>query len=805
MNVLWLRRCAALLTPLFFLTAMLTAASPAVAQQRVTMKSGMLHYSGERGDENLTRLPSLEALTMTDVASKPVVMIPDGLRYVFVAFNNVAEVSEPRPASFERIEIPQMVPSGGSVLGNAGPVIRRPPFDSHGRRVLTMASAQGPVNLLQGVTEINPRYVKVMGLGLIDGEKYKPIISDMRFRTNSIPADELRGMIYPHINMNDAQQRLRVYKLFVQAARYSDASDELQSIMKQFPDLSELKDQEKALIQISAQEYLNEIDRRAAAGQHNLVITRLQNFPQEGIAGETLIRVRDKLKTYEETLQQRDRILAALERDLSEIEEPEFKKVVEEVVTEIRETMRVSTLPRLVDYDRLKDDKSLPVDQRYALALSGWVLGQGFTKARTLSVAVSAYKTRKLVERYMRASSAEERKTLLKMINEEEAGTPEFLARIVQNMPPIGQAPQPMAGAPPGFHELTCRGASPDSPPVTYYVQLPPEYDPRRFYPTIVALNGQNAPPQGQIDWWCGPPLADGSRPGQATRHGYIVVAPQWSSNGAVTYQFSPEEHAAVLNSLRDATKRFSIDTDRVFLTGLAAGADAAWDIGLSHPDLWAGILPIGPRIDDKQDTIRYISRYDDNGRGLPMYIVIGEKDGQPLTVRFGKVVDKYMRSKDYDCTIVAYQGRGLEDYFEEVIEMFRWMDLYRRNFKRTEFKDFTSMRPWDNFAWCVEIEEFAPRSIVLPLAWPPEKGHRTAKTSFKIVRTERDNAITLACDGQRVSLWLSPDFIDIERPIRILRNKTIQVREKPSAEVLLEDVRTRGDRQHPFWMKVTL
>lgn len=776
----------------------------ALGQERITLKNTLTYETGQLAEEQAVKIASFDGQVAVEGVGEMILLMPDGLRRVFTSMRNLTNRVELKATAFERFRIPQKVASGTkAVLGNVGPIIARGPFDEYGRRILRMGSADGPYNLFQGVTEINPRYIKVEGLAA-SGD-LKATVSDMRFRTNSIPAQELRAIIYRTINMNDAQQRLRVYKLFFQAQRYVDAADELASIIKQFPDLTELKDQEVSLLQIGAEEFIREIDRRRDAGQHLLAIEKLKNFPEEGIAGVTLVRVKEKLKDYEDILKQRDQIVAALDRDLGEISDPEFKKGVEEIVAEIKETIKVSTLPRLTDYDRLKDDKTLPADQRYALAVSGWVLGQGFTKAKTLSVALSAYQTRKLVLRYMKASGKEERAVILRLINEQEAGTPEYLARIVLNMQPFGEVPAPLEGAPPGYFELSCRGVSADAGPVPYSVQLPPEYDPRRFYPTIVALNGQNGTPRGQIDWWCGPPLPDGSRPGQATRHGYIVIAPLWSKNGASSYLFSAEEHAAVLNSLRDATRRFSIDTDRVFLMGLAAGADAAWDIGLSHPDLWAGVLPMCPQIDETNDSDRYISRYKDNGKGLPFYFVCGEKDGSPLSMRWGKLVDKYIRAAGFDCTIVQYEGRGLEDYFEETIEMFRWMEAYRRDFKRDKFDDFTTMRPWDNFAWCLEIDGIPPNHLVLPLAWPAPKGGAPGKSMFKIAKTDSANAITVKSVGENLTLWLSPDFVDFDKPIKVMRGKVTPVKEKPSAETLLEDVRTRGDRQHPFWMKVSL
>jgi len=72
---------------------------------------------------------------------------------------------------------------------------------------------------------------------------------------------------------------------------------------------------------------------------------------------------------------------------------------------------------------------------------------------------------------------------------------------------------------------------------------------------------------------------------GQATRHRLHLIAPPMDPRASGQYEFSAREHAAVLQPLRDACKRFSIDVDRVFLTGHSMGGTAAWDIGLSHPD----------------------------------------------------------------------------------------------------------------------------------------------------------------------------------------------------------------------------
>jgi predicted esterase len=333
-----------------------------------------------------------------------------------------------------------------------------------------------------------------------------------------------------------------------------------------------------------------------------------------------------------------------------------------------------------------------------------------------------------------------------------------------------------------------------EQPEITYYVQLPPEYDPYRRYPCVVTLNGAGTTPQQQIDWWAGGYSEEAKmRLGQATRHGYIVLAPDWAKPHQRAYEFSAREHAAVLYSLRDACRRFAIDTDRVFLSGHSMGGDAVWDVGLSHPDLWAGVIPIVATAD------KYVSRYWENGRYVPFYFVAGEMDGDKLG-RNSLDLDRYLTKAGYDVTIVVYQGRGHEHFQDEIQRLFDWMGLHRRDFFRREF-ECVSMRPWDNFFWWTEIETLPSRSVVLPVNWPPDNSFRAARTEGKVLE---NNHINLRTGADRAAVWLAPEMVDFSQRVQVAidgRSKTQMV--DPSAKTLLDDVRTRGDRQHPFWATV--
>ena len=66
----------------------------------------------------------------------------------------------------------------------------------------------------------------------------------------------------------------------------------------------------------------------------------------------------------------------------------------------------------------------------------------------------------------------------------------------------------------------------------------------------------------------------------------------QGVSLAALALQTEARDQGRTVESIRDARKRFRIDSDRVFLAGHGEGGNAAFDIGMSRPDLFAGVIP---------------------------------------------------------------------------------------------------------------------------------------------------------------------------------------------------------------------
>ena len=321
-----------------------------------------------------------------------------------------------------------------------------------------------------------------------------------------------------------------------------------------------------------------------------MVFAMLKNFPTEGVAGEILQEVNELTDEYQAQINQRNNVVATLESFVEQLNDQVMREQLEPIIKEIAAELNLNTLGRMTAFRLAKDDKEMLPSEKLAIAISGWLMGSN-AATPNLPTAMSAYETRGVIRRYLNESQKLARQELLRGMQSQEAASPKLIDLLLKHMKPPGELPPPVDGKP-GFYDLEVSGIDKEQP-VQYLVQLPPEYDPYRHYPTIVTLHGPASSPEMQLDWWAGSWPKKGSRKGQATRHGYIVVAPQWNQKHEKHYTYSAAEHAAVLNSLRDACRRFSIDTDRVFLTGHSTGGDAAWDIGLAHPDLWAGVVPI--------------------------------------------------------------------------------------------------------------------------------------------------------------------------------------------------------------------
>ena len=726
-----------------------------------------------------------------DTKATPILVVDDNLRRTFVPKQHLVEILDPMPEPQVRIKLWQNTAQSTSIVGVLGPSIRITPFDEYGRRIYEMQTSDGPLAVVQGITELTHRYAKVETL---QGPQRK-VVWDMRIATSSIPRDKLAEILDTAVSKDKPDDWLQVVRLYLQGERYQEARWELNKIIARFPGKRELQAEARQLQQLGARRIMREIELRQSAGQHELVSRLLANFPTEEVAGETLQEVREIGAKDEQIRVQIAQLAEQLKAAAAAVSDTDHRRLIDPIIAEIVAALSPNTIDRLVPFAQLYDDDELTAEGKVALAVTGWLLG-GKNASQELPVAVSLVEVREAVLQYLREPMAHQRVPLLESVRSLEGASVTNVAALLANMRPPweihAEADQKF-----GAYELSAPGHT-EHGDFRYLVQLPPEYDPYRHYPTILALNGAYNSPLEELDFWAGAPRMDdpgkvvGTRNGQAMRYGYITIAVDWQKPQQYDYEYSLREHEAVLTCLRDACRRFGVDTDRVFLTGHGIGGDAAWDFAQAHPDLWAGAIPFVAR------SQKYVPHYWDNATYVPLYFVAGQLDGKKMSDN-ADVLNKYFRSR-FDTTVVEYLGRGQEPFHDEILALFDWMGRRSRGPAPQDFVCKT-MRPWDNFFWWIEGQKF-PRPVY-PQNWP-KSGARPTEVEGKLLN---NNILSARSASETTTIWLSPDVVDFNEPIRVTLNgrKITDGRGKvePSLEVLLEDVRTRADRLRPFWAKL--
>jgi pimeloyl-ACP methyl ester carboxylesterase len=248
---------------------------------------------------------------------------------------------------------------------------------------------------------------------------------------------------------------------------------------------------------------------------------------------------------------------------------------------------------------------------------------------------------------------------------------------------------------------------------------------------------------RGAVSWWAA----------EAARRGYIVIAPEYNLPGAAPdYRYSASEHAAVELALRDARKRFAVDGDRVFLGGQLLGGNMAWDFGLAHPDLFAGVVTIAGL------PAKYVASTKDHAARLPLYVALGDLSPAVSELIFPLV--KGLIARSYDVTYVEYTRRGLEDLPEEAPGVFDWMDRRRRDPAPKAF-EVVSARPCDDRFYGLVIREFAPGRTAEPALVDP-LGKNLHPATLELKSSALSNLLNIKAGGVRqLDVWVSPTLID--------------------------------------------
>ncbi|MFD1003506.1 prolyl oligopeptidase family serine peptidase [Ohtaekwangia kribbensis] len=242
-----------------------------------------------------------------------------------------------------------------------------------------------------------------------------------------------------------------------------------------------------------------------------------------------------------------------------------------------------------------------------------------------------------------------------------------------------------------------------------YGLYLPKNYDEKKKYPLVIMLHGAGSNHRLSLRRVFGKSNANGETDVEATRIfpewkdvEYIVASPY--ARGTMGYQGVAEKD--VMDVLADVKSRFSIDEDRIYLTGLSMGGGGTLWIGLTRPDIWAALFPVCPAPPKGTDDLI------PNALNLPMFFHHGDQD-QAVPVSVSRDWTKRLKDVGVNVSYTEYPGvnhNSWENAYKDEAA-FEWFSKFKRN----KFPDrvlFNSRNYKYSSAYWVRFDQLTPGTL---------------------------------------------------------------------------------------------
>ena len=197
--------------------------------------------------------------------------------------------------------------------------------------------------------------------------------------------------------------------------------------------------------------------------------------------------------------------------------------------------------------------------------------------------------------------------------------------------------------------------------PMTYGIWVPRDYDAAEPVPLVLALHPGGSPGPGYgmqfLRGVVGPAL-------QAW--GGVIVAPDVSDRRWT----NPASERAVLELIDDVRARYSIDPERILITGFSMGGRGTWFLATRHPDLFTAAIPMAARAEDDATQVG----------DMPVYI-IHARDDEVVPFEPAERLSQDMAARGQTVAFKALEGVGhfrmgaapLQEAGEWVLE--RWAE----------------------------------------------------------------------------------------------------------------------------------
>lgn len=295
-----------------------------------------------------------------------------------------------------------------------------------------------------------------------------------------------------------------------------------------------------------------------------------------------------------------------------------------------------------------------------------------------------------------------------------------------------------------------------------YGLYLPKQFDPSRKYPLVISLHGAGSNHRLNLRRVFGKGNRPGETDAEATRYfpplrdvNYIVASPL--SRGTMGYQGIAEKD--VYDVLADVKKRFPIDENRIYLTGLSMGGGGTLWLGLTRPDVWAAIAPVCAAVPQGTEELA------PNALNLPVHLFHGDQD-QAVKVDVSRKWHKLLLGLDTNVEYIEYPGvrHNSWDYAYKDGGIFDWFDKFRRTPFPERVRLATRSYKYNSAYW-VQLDGLTPGVL--------------ASIDAKFISKNRLEVQTRELDGFTLNLAGHPQFSKAQ-PLEITVDGDVQKLKAP-------------------------
>lgn len=258
----------------------------------------------------------------------------------------------------------------------------------------------------------------------------------------------------------------------------------------------------------------------------------------------------------------------------------------------------------------------------------------------------------------------------------------------------------------PGGPEILTFYSPADDTDQPYAVYIPQGYSTGKAWPLVVSLHGAFSNHRVNLRRVFGQGNRDGETDAEAMRYfpplpaaPYFVASPL--ARGTMGYRGLAERDVWAM--LEDVKRRFRIDEDRVYLTGLSMGGGGTLELGLKYPDVWAAIVPLCPV------PPHFGEDHAGNALNVPVYFHHGVDD-KVVPVAVTRQWSKLMREAGARVEVKEYPGvqHNVWDFAYRDADLFKWLGR-RRRVRFPERVYYATDDPLRTKAYWVKGLTFAP------------------------------------------------------------------------------------------------